>query len=49
MQPAHKVGGETELAYRRGDALRKRRAMMETWALYCAGQHGKVVPMVRAD
>ena len=31
----HAVGDSTELAYRRGDALEKRRAMMEAWAQWC--------------
>ena len=33
---AHVVGDQTELAYRRGDALEKRRAMMEDWAAFCS-------------
>lgn len=32
---AHTVGNAAELAYRRGDALEKRRALMESWATYC--------------
>ncbi|MGJ0506989.1 MAG: tyrosine-type recombinase/integrase [Methylocystis sp.] len=32
---AHSVGDETERAYRRSDALEKRRALMEAWANYC--------------
>jgi integrase len=32
---AHVVGDAVEQAYRRGDALEKRRAMMEAWAEYC--------------
>jgi integrase len=32
---AHVAGDETERAYRRGDALEKRRALMEAWANYC--------------
>lgn len=32
---AHVVGDETERAYRRGDALARRREMMEAWARYC--------------
>lgn len=32
---AHSVGDETERAYRRSDALKKRRALMEAWARYC--------------
>lgn len=31
---AHTVGDQTERAYRRGDALEKRRRMMEAWARY---------------
>jgi integrase len=31
---AHSVGDNTERAYRRGDALAKRRALMEAWAAY---------------
>jgi integrase len=32
---AHLSGDETERAYRRGDALEKRRDLMEAWAIYC--------------
>lgn len=32
---AHKVGDETERAYRRSDALEKRRKLMQAWADYC--------------
>lgn len=32
---AHNVGNATERAYRRGDALLKRRTLMESWANYC--------------
>jgi integrase len=32
---AHKVGNAVELAYRRGDALVKRRKLMEAWAAFC--------------
>lgn len=45
---AHKVGDAVELAYRRGDALEKRRELMQAWADYCSNvKGGKVVPMVR--
>ena len=40
---AHKVGDETELAYRRGDALAKRRKLMEAWAGYLARPAGAAV------
>ena len=32
---AHKAGDATELAYRRSDALAKRRALMDAWSAYC--------------
>ena len=32
---AHVIGDAAERAYRRGDALEKRRALMEAWASYC--------------
>jgi len=32
---AHRVGNAVEQAYRRGDALEKRRKLMEAWATYC--------------
>jgi integrase len=33
---AHQVGNEVERAYRRSDALAKRRALMADWEKYCA-------------
>lgn len=33
--PSHAVGDATERAYRRGDALAKRRNLMKSWAKYC--------------
>jgi integrase len=33
----HKVGDRAEQAYRRGDALQKRRALMEDWSRFCYG------------
>jgi integrase len=33
---AHAIGDKTEAAYRRGDALEKRRKLMEAWASFCA-------------
>jgi integrase len=32
---AHVVGDKAEQAYRRGDALEKRRALMAAWATHC--------------
>ncbi|HPF23696.1 MAG TPA: integrase arm-type DNA-binding domain-containing protein [Hyphomonas sp.] len=43
---AHVVGDESERAYRRGDALEKRRTMMEAWAQFCEMRNaGKVVAL----
>jgi integrase len=42
---AHKVGDAVELAYRRSDALEKRRTLMQAWADYCGNAAGKVVPL----
>ena len=40
----HVVGSAVERAYRRGDALDKRRKLMDAWAHYCcAGSNAKVV------
>jgi integrase len=33
---AHATGDKVEAAYRRGDALEKRRKLMEAWAGFCA-------------
>jgi integrase len=32
---AHAIGDKTEAAYRREDALAKRRKLMDAWAAYC--------------
>ena len=42
---AHRPGDEVEQAYRRGDALEKRRKLMEAWERYLAGGIGKVIQM----
>jgi integrase len=42
---AHAAGNAVELAYRRGDALEKRRSLMERWARYCEfGAESNIVP-----
>ena len=43
---AHKIEDETERAYRRSDALEKRRDLMAAWARYCAGG-AKVIKLAR--
>jgi hypothetical protein len=41
---AHVIGDKAEQAYRRSDALKKRRQLMEEWAAYCEpGSCGNVV------
>ena len=46
---AHVIGDQAEQAYRRGDALERRRALMEAWASYCEPASGSnVVPLSRA-
>jgi hypothetical protein len=43
---AHVIGDKAEQAYRRGDALEKRRKLMEAWAGYCEPRRSaNVVPM----
>lgn len=37
---AHAVGSAVERAYRRGDALEKRRALLQAWGDYCEGKAG---------
>ena len=37
MALGHKVGNAVEQAYRRGDALEKRRQLMQAWAKHCCG------------
>lgn len=46
---AHVVKDATEAAYRRGDALEKRRKLMDAWAAYCDRPRpsGSVVKMIR--
>jgi integrase len=45
---AHVAGDATERAYRRGDALEKRRGLMEAWAGFCEPKAGSnVLSMTR--
>jgi integrase len=37
---AHVIGDKAEQAYRRGDALERRRALMEAWDAFCSPQAG---------
>ncbi len=46
MAIAHVVGDQTERAYRRGDALEKRRELMQAWAHFVRGTAAaNVVPL----
>ena len=45
---AHVIGDKAEQAYRRRDALKKRRKLMDAWAAYCARpKTGEVVAFLR--
>jgi len=49
---AHVIENKIEAAYRRGDALEKRRRMMAEWAKHCDTVQpttGKVVPLHQSD
>jgi integrase len=47
---AHLVGDEVERAYKRGDALERRRELMDAWANYCGGiSSANVVPLVHVS
>jgi integrase len=43
---AHAIGDKAEQAYRRDDALERRRPMMEAWAQFCSSTNGdNIVPL----
>jgi MinD superfamily P-loop ATPase len=45
---AHVAGDATERAYRRGDALEKRRKLMDAWAAFCEPkERSNVITMAR--
>jgi integrase len=44
---AHVIEDKTEAAYRRSDALEKRRELMQAWASYCEPKAGNVVSIRR--
>jgi integrase len=45
---AHVIGNKAEQAYRRSDALERRRKLMEAWASYCAHAENVVALKARA-
>ena len=47
---AHAIENKTEAAYRRSDALEKRRKLMAAWERYCnAPEQSNVTPLPRAQ
>jgi integrase len=44
---AHVIGDKAEQAYRRSDALEKRRKLMEAWAAYCEPKASANVVQIR--
>jgi integrase len=46
---AHTIGNKAEAAYRRGDALEKRRTMMEAWAQWCEPRATNVVAFTKSS
>jgi integrase len=50
---AHAIENKTEAAYRRSDALERRRKLMTAWAAYCSSVRkeasGKVTSLRRAE
>jgi len=45
---AHVIGDKAEQAYRRSDALEKRRKLMDAWAAYCTSPKAKVISFQRS-
>ena len=45
---AHKIANAVEGAYRRGDLLHRRRALMAAWAAYCAGRKAVMTTVANA-
>lgn len=45
MSLAHKVGNRVERSYARSDLLDRRRALMERWSQYVAGEAGNVISL----
>jgi hypothetical protein len=46
---AHTVGSEVERAYRRGDMVEKRRAMMAAWGRFLRGEADKTIIQFRTS
>jgi integrase len=46
---AHVIGDKAEQAYRRDDALERRRPLMEAWAAFCEARAGANVVGLKAE
>jgi integrase len=46
---AHVIGDKAEQAYRRSDALEKRRKLMEAWGSYCESKSSNNVVQIRRE
>lgn len=46
---AHVIGDATERAYRRGDALERRRKLMSAWGDHCAGNTGVIIDFPKRE
>src|SRR6516225_3320590 len=44
---AHAIENKTEAAYRRSDALERRRTLMQAWSNYCEPKAANVTPLRR--
>jgi len=44
---SHVIGDKAEQAYRRSDALDKRRKLMDAWAAYCEPRNGSNIVQMR--
>ena len=44
---AHVIGDKAEQAYRRSDALEKRRKLMDAWAAYCEPKTSTTIVQMR--
>jgi hypothetical protein len=48
-RPRHIIGDQAEQAYRRSDALERRRELMQAWANFLDGDAGANVIRLRSD
>jgi integrase len=46
---AHAIGDKAEQAYRRDDALERRRQLMQQWSNYCTDKGAKIISLRKAS